>query len=86
MFCKIRSFLKKVTLTSVFSCEFCELFKDTCFVEDLQTAGFETPGRSSRREVFFEKGVLRNFGKFTGEYLCQSLFFNKVASGPLQIY
>ena len=26
-----------------------------------------------------KKGVLRNFAKFTGKYLCQSLFFNKVA-------
>ena len=25
------------------------------------------------------KGVLRNFTKFTGKHLCQSLFFNKVA-------
>ena len=25
------------------------------------------------------KGVLRNFAKFTGKDLCQSLFFNKVA-------
>ena len=25
------------------------------------------------------KGVLRNFAKFTGEHLCKSLFFNKVA-------
>ena len=30
-------------------------------------------------EVFCEKGVHRNFTKFIGEYLCQSLFFNKVA-------
>ena len=30
-------------------------------------------------EVFCKKGVLRNFAKFTGKYLCQSLFFNKVA-------
>ena len=35
--------------------------------------------RSSRPEVFFKKGVLKNFGKFTGKHLCQSLFFNKVA-------
>ena len=27
----------------VFSCGFCELFKNTYFVEDLQTAGSETP-------------------------------------------
>ena len=33
--------------------------------------------RSSRPEVFCKKGVLRNFTKFTGKHLCQSLFFNK---------
>ena len=26
-----------------------------------------------------KKGVLRNFAKFAGKHLCQSLFFNKVA-------
>ena len=36
-------------------------------------------GRSSRPEVFCKKGVLRNFAKFTGEHLCQSLFFNQDA-------
>ena len=35
------------------------------------------PG-SSCPEVFSKKGVLRNFTKFTGKHLCQSLFFNKV--------
>ena len=30
-------------------------------------------------EVFCKKDVLRNFTKFTGKYLCHSLFFNKVA-------
>ena len=30
-------------------------------------------------EVFCEKDVLSNFTKFTGEHLCQSLHFNKVA-------
>ena len=33
--------------------------------------------RSSRLEVFCKKGVLKNFAKFTGKHLCQSLFFNK---------
>ena len=37
--------------------------------------------RSSRPEVFCKNGVLRNFAKFTGKHLCQSLFFNKVAGG-----
>ena len=31
---------------------------------------------SSHPEVFCRKGVLRNFAKFTGKHLCQSLFFN----------
>ena len=30
-------------------------------------------------KVFYRKCVLRNFAKFTGKHLCQSLFFNKVA-------
>ena len=29
--------------------------------------------------MFCKKGVLRNFAKFIGKHLCQSLFFNKVA-------
>ena len=29
--------------------------------------------------VVRRKGVLRNFAKFTGKHLCQSLFFNKAA-------
>ena len=33
--------------------------------------------RSSRPEVLYKKGVLRNFAKFTGKHLCQSLFFNR---------
>ena len=35
--------------------------------------------RSSRAEVLCEKGVLRNFAKFTGKHLCHSIFLNKVA-------
>ena len=35
--------------------------------------------RSSRPEVFFKKGVLRDLTKFAGKHLCQSPFFNKVA-------
>ena len=29
-------------------------------------------------EVFFQKGVLKNFPIFTGKHLCHSLFYNKV--------
>ena len=37
-------------------------------------------------EVFYKKGVLIIFAKFTGKHLCQSLFFNKVAGVSLQLY
>ena len=40
--------------------------------------------RSSCQDVFCKKGVLKNFTKFTGKHLCQSLFFNKVL-GLLQL-
>ena len=32
------------------------------------------------------RGFLRNFAKFTGKHLCQSLFFNKVVGWSLQFY
>ena len=35
--------------------------------------------RSSHRRCSVRKVVLRNFAKFTGKHLCQSLFFNKAA-------
>ena len=35
--------------------------------------------RSTRQEEFYKKVVLKNFTRFTGKRLCQSLFFNKVA-------
>ena len=40
--------------------------------------------RSSCPEVFCEKGVLRNFTKFTGKHLCQSLFLINLQG--LEIY
>ena len=36
--------------------------------------------RSRHRKCSVKKGVLKNFSKFTGKHLCQSLLFNKVAS------
>ena len=35
--------------------------------------------RNSHERCSIKKGVLRNFAKFTGKHLCQSLFLNKVA-------
>ena len=47
---------------------------------------FVSYNRSSRSEVFCKKGVLRNFAKFIGKHVCQSLFFNKVAGLSLLLY
>ena len=38
--------------------------------------------RHSLRRCSVKRGVLRNFAKFTGKHLCQSLYFNKVAGLP----
>ena len=35
--------------------------------------------KSSHRSCSMKKGVPKNFAKFTGKHLCQSLYFNKVA-------
>ena len=43
------------------------------------------PYRSSRLEVFCKKSVLRNFTKFTGKYLCQSLIFSEVAGRSVNL-
>ena len=50
-------------------------------VSGFRTISFYTApcSRSSRRRCSVRKGVLRNFAKFTGKHLCQSLFFNEVA-------
>ena len=37
-------------------------------------------------EVFYIKGGLKNFVKFTGKYLCQSLFLVKLQDSDLQLY
>ena len=44
---------------------------------------FQRLFRSSQLRCSMKKGVLRNFSRFTGKYLCQSLFLNKVTGlGP----
>ena len=52
------------------------------YISKINSLDFEmatTEFRSSRPEVLCKKGVLRNFAKFIGKHLGQSLFFNKVA-------
>ena len=40
--------------------------------------------RSSRLEVFYKKGIPKNFAKVTGKYMCQILFFGEVTVLGLQ--
>ena len=39
-------------------------------LKKLSLINTETNSRSSRQEVFYKKGVFRNFAKFTGKRLC----------------
>ena len=43
-------------------------------ITGLWKTAFATKSRSSRPEVFFKRGVLKSFAKFTGKPLCQRLF------------
>ena len=64
-----------------------------CFVPEYFTCSNHTNfelaagfSRSSHRRCSVRKDVLKNFAKFTGKHLCQSLFFNEVAGFSLQPY
>ena len=51
-------------------------FKRAYTLQDNKNIGKYRPSfRSSRPEVFCKNGALRNFAKFTGMHLCQSLVF-----------
>ena len=50
-----------------------------CSKEFISNVLVKLISRSSRPKVFCKEGVLRNFAKFTGKPLSQSLFFNNVA-------
>ena len=60
--------------------------RSTYFVVEPAFCMVITNNTISCPEVLFEKSVLRNFIKFIGKHLCQSLFFNKIARLSLQLY
>ena len=64
-------FMSKLSRCSI-CCEFHNFF-------DLPVLPTWPSGRSSHSRCSIKKGVLKNFAKFTGKHLCQSLFFNKFA-------
>ena len=51
-----------------------------CYQEKLRSPANKTRNinRSSRSQMFFKIGSLKNFGKFTRKHLRQSFLFNKV--------
>ena len=53
--------------------------KTSCSEKSVKYRSSRSQIRSSRPEMFCKKGVLKNFAKFTGKHLSQSLFFHKVA-------
>ena len=55
----------------------CQIFKVMRHIENPGVA--TTVFGSSHRRCSIRKGALKNFTKFTGKHLCQSLFFNEVA-------
>ena len=67
---------------SLLSLSFPFLEQESIFqqVDGLITRNFVFCFRSSHRRCSVRKDVLRNFTKFTGKHLYQSLFFNKVAA------
>ena len=46
----------------------------------------KTPDKSSRPEVFCKKVVPRNFAKFTGKQLCQSLYLKSCRLQQVQLW
>ena len=85
------SFINKETLAQVFSCEFCEISKNTflhraplvaasaafIFFFDLQISDI-LQVRKWRLQLFFKIGVLKNFTILTLKHLCSNLFLLKL--------
>ena len=54
----------------MFSCEYCEIFKNSIFIEHLRWLLLDLflASGSSRLEMFCKKGVLTNSAKFTAKH------------------
>ena len=78
---KIANFLASVLSSKLWfsSPSFCFAGFADCFVTSLFTFLSVILFRSSHQRYSLKKGVFRNFVKFTGKHLSQSLIFNKVA-------
>ena len=74
------NFFKKETLAQVFSCEFCEISKNTF---SNRTPPWLVLSNGSS-EMFFKIDVLKNLAIFTGENLCWKLFLVKLQTKDLK--
>ena len=73
---------QKEAPTQVFSSEYCKTFNNTYFRnirEHLLLNKCHGVLNVQSPEVFYKKGVFKNFAILTGKHLCQSHFFSKVA-------
>ena len=74
--------------TQVFSCEYCEICKNSFLTEHLLWLLLFTVSirfRSSHPEVFLRKGVPKIYNKFTREHPCRSLISIKLLCNFIEI-
>ena len=64
-------------------CKVTEAAVQSCSQEITLWHGCSFSSEAATGAVLQKEGVLRNYAKFTGKHLCQSLFFNKVAGQSL---
>ena len=70
------NFIKKEILAQVFSCEFCEISKNTFFIEHLWWLLLHGVSKCNIVDT------LKNFARFTVKQLCQSIIFNVADKTP----
>ena len=69
--------IKNDTLAQVFSHEFCEIFKSTCFVEHMRMVTYGYHIKQVTHSCSITNGALRTFTKFIGKHLYWSNFLKK---------
>ena len=83
--CSDCNVIKKETPEQVFSCEFCEISKNTFLLQRLlltailyyffiHLISLNCLPQKQPPGMFYKKRVLENFAKFIGKHLCQCLF------------
>ena len=77
------NFNKKEILAEIFFFEFCKILKNIFWQN---TSGWLLLKFRSSRQVFCKKDILKNFAKFVGKNMCQSLFLTKLQTWGLQLY